>query len=275
MTDAVGAHRVVDIAPARQVLISFLDLSEWGHSIFGFVEVDVTDARRRLAEHEARTGERLSFTGWLVYCLAQAVDADKSVQAYLQGRKKLVLFDDVDVGLMIEHQFEAGRRDANRAPIGYVLRKANRKSFLEIHREIRARQAMTPERKEMPGWMRLALRLPAPLTRRMVGLMRGQLRRDPAGKWVAMAGTVGLSAVGMFGEGGGWGLGAPDNHTLSVIVGGIAPRPVFVGDNIERREFLSLTLAFNHDVVDGAPAARFTERLKRMIEHGCGLAELA
>jgi pyruvate/2-oxoglutarate dehydrogenase complex dihydrolipoamide acyltransferase (E2) component len=213
------------------------------------------------------------------------VDADKSVQAYLKGRKKLVLFDDVDVGLMIEHKFARGAgapdgqhpggRDENRAPIGCVLRAANRKSYIEIHREIRARQAETPQRKEMPPWMRFTLRLPGPLPRLMMILARRQMRNDPAAKWVALAGTVGLSAVGMFGEGGGWGLGTPDNHTLSVIVGGIATRPVPVGGRVEEREFLSLTLTFNHDVVDGAPAARFTHRLKDLIEGACGLEELA
>ena len=30
---------------------------------------------------------------------------------------------------------------------------------------------------------------------------------------------------------------------------------------IEPREFLSLTLAFDHDVIDGAPAARFVRRV--------------
>ena len=36
---------------------------------------------------------------------------------------------------------------------------------------------------------------------------------------------------------------------------------------------LSLTVAFDHDVVDGAPAARFVQRLVELIESGYGLAE--
>jgi pyruvate/2-oxoglutarate dehydrogenase complex dihydrolipoamide acyltransferase (E2) component len=86
-----------------------------------------------------------------------------------------------------------------------------------------------------------------------------------------MAGTVGVSAVGMFGSGSGWGLAAPDGHTLCLIVGGIARKPAVVQDRIEPREMLSLTVAFDHDVVDGAPAARFTQRLKELIESGHGL----
>jgi pyruvate/2-oxoglutarate dehydrogenase complex dihydrolipoamide acyltransferase (E2) component len=221
----------------------------------------------------------VSFTGFLVYCLAQAIDADKSVQAYRKGRRQLVMFDDVDVGIMVEHRFEGGGQGdhaarENRAPVGHVIRRANHKSFMEIHREIRDLQAKPPDRKEMPGWLGLLVKLPGPLTKLFVRLVRGAMHRDPAGKWVATAGTVGVSAVGMFGEGGGWGLAAPDGHTLSMIVGGMARRPAYVGDRIEPREFLSLTLAFDHDVVDGAPATRFTHRLKKLIEDGCGLEEV-
>ena len=40
---------------------------------------------------------------------------------------------------------------------------------------------------------------------------------------------------------------------------------------IEPRERLSLTLVFDHDVIDGAPAARFARRLVELIESGYGL----
>ena len=36
---------------------------------------------------------------------------------------------------------------------------------------------------------------------------------------------------------------------------------------------LSLTVVFDHDVIDGAPAARFTRRLVELIESGYGLGE--
>ncbi len=36
---------------------------------------------------------------------------------------------------------------------------------------------------------------------------------------------------------------------------------------------LSVTVSFDHDIVDGAPAARFTSQLKSLIESGYGLVE--
>ena len=72
--------------------------------MYGLLEVDVTVARQFIEEYKAQTGELLSFTGYLAFCLARAVDEDKAVQAYRKGRKQLVVFDDVNVGLMVERK---------------------------------------------------------------------------------------------------------------------------------------------------------------------------
>jgi pyruvate/2-oxoglutarate dehydrogenase complex dihydrolipoamide acyltransferase (E2) component len=76
----------------------------------------------------------------------------------------------------------------------------------------------------------------------------------------------------MFGEHSGWGV-APNGHTLDLVVGSISRKPAVVEDRIEPREILNLTVVFDHDVVDGAPAARFAERLVDLIESGSGLPE--
>ena len=89
-----------------------------------------------------------------------------------------------------------------------------------------------------------------------------------------MAGTVGITAVGMFGKGhSGWGI-APTTHSLGLVVGSIAWKPAVVEGRIEPREILNLTVVFDHDVIDGAPAARFARRLVELIESGYGLDEV-
>lgn len=40
---------------------------------------------------------------------------------------------------------------------------------------------------------------------------------------------------------------------------------------IEIREYLCLTLSFDHDIIDGAPAARFTQQFREFIEMAYGL----
>jgi pyruvate/2-oxoglutarate dehydrogenase complex dihydrolipoamide acyltransferase (E2) component len=60
---------------------------------------------------------------------------------------------------------------------------------------------------------------------------------------------------------------------LLLIVGGIARKPAVIEERVEPRDMLDLTVAFDHDVVDGAPAARFVKRLVELIESGYGLEE--
>jgi pyruvate/2-oxoglutarate dehydrogenase complex dihydrolipoamide acyltransferase (E2) component len=89
-----------------------------------------------------------------------------------------------------------------------------------------------------------------------------------------MAGTVGITAVGMFGKGNsGWGFEVT-RHSLDLVVGSIAWKPTVVDGRIEPREILNLTVVFDHDVVDGAPATRFVRRLVELIESGYGLVEM-
>jgi hypothetical protein len=267
MNEKTGPYQVVDLPTGRRVMQNLLDLPGPKHGMYGLLEVDVTVARQFIAEHKARTGETLSFTGYLAFCLARAVDEDKSVQGYLKGRRQLVLFDDVNVALMLERK--VGEK---RALMGHVIRGANRKTYREIHQEIRSVQATpVPDGRGMPTWFRSAMLLPWPLSRLFRAVLAMATRRDPT-IFASLAGTVSVTAVGMFGEGhGGWGLAPPTGHGLCLIVGGIARKPAVVGDRIEPREILSLTVELDHDIVDGAPAARFVRRLVELIESGYGL----
>ena len=60
-------------------------------------------------------------------------------------------------------------------------------------------------------------------------------------------------------------------HPLVIALGGIARKPGIVGDKVEVREYLGMTVLFDHDVTDGAPVARFVQRLRELIENGYGL----
>jgi pyruvate/2-oxoglutarate dehydrogenase complex dihydrolipoamide acyltransferase (E2) component len=78
----------------------------------------------------------------------------------------------------------------------------------------------------------------------------------------------------MFGKGhSGWGITTMP-HSLSLLVGSMSLKPAVVEGRIEPREILNLTVMFDHDVVDGAPATRFVRRLMELIESGAGLDEI-
>ncbi len=227
----------------------------------GLLEVDVTQARASLREHKATTGESLSFTAFLIACLAKAVDEHKAVQAYRKGSKHLILFEDVDVYTPIERDV-AGRKEI----MPTIIRAANRKTVREIHHEIRAAQvqevAQAWEDIKVLHWPWLLLR---PAFRVMIWM--GE--RSPQ-VWKKYRGTVGLTSVGMFGQGAGWGIPLA-SHSLWMTVGGIGQKPGVIDGQIAIRDYLSLTISFDHETIDGAPAARFTQRLKDLIESGYGL----
>ena len=71
MNTKIGPYEVVELPAGRRVWINALGLSWPTHSIYGLLEVDVTVVRRFIADYKVRTGETLSFAGYLTCCLAQ------------------------------------------------------------------------------------------------------------------------------------------------------------------------------------------------------------
>jgi len=128
-------YQVVPYPKIRRWMAAMFRSVQHKPMIHGLIEVDVTRARAHLREHKATTGESLSFTAFLTACLAKAVDEHKAVQACRKSSKHLIVFEEVDVYLPIEHDV-AGQKQ----PMPYILRAANRKTVREIHHEIRAAQ---------------------------------------------------------------------------------------------------------------------------------------
>jgi len=259
-------YTVVTFAPVRRMIVEVLEMGHRKHMIHGLIEADVTRARQYIREYEATTGKDLSFTAFIIACLGKAVERNKYMHAYRSGRNRLVLFDDVDLSTQIEIEM-----DGRKVPIPHTVRATNKRTVYDIHREIRKVQAEGEKGESAPTSRseKLFLALPTLVKR---PLMRMMFRNPHRAK--KTAGTVLLTAVGMFGEGGGWGIPLV-MHTLGVTLGGIAEKPVVIDGQIEIRECLSITVSFDHDIIDGAPAARFTERFKDLIELPYGLDEQA
>lgn len=72
----------------------------------------------------------------------------------------------------------------------------------------------------------------------------------------------------MFGNGNGFGITYMPLHTLGLTIGGIQTKPGYVHGEVLPLDYLSLTIAFDHDIVDGAPAARFTKDLVAFMQDG-------
>jgi len=273
----IGTYEEREFPDFRNPTIDTLDQGSKKHHIPFLFEADVTVAREFMRELKARTGEGLSFTGWVMKCIAQAVSEHKHIHAMRKGHRRLVLFDDVDISVVVERSVGQGDSLSKTLPMPYVVRKANAKSVREIHNEIRVAQQAPMEQ----GQVQLGARRNVNITRifsvmprfiRYLLLWR-RLANDPFFAKKTM-GTVAVTSVGGTGKSSGYGWGIPIGiHPLIVALGTIARKPGIMGNAIEIREFLSITVLFDHDVTDGAPVARFIQRLGELLEQGYGLNE--
>jgi pyruvate/2-oxoglutarate dehydrogenase complex dihydrolipoamide acyltransferase (E2) component len=242
---------------SRRLIVDIGRATRSRRTISGFLEVDVTDARRRLLEHETAIGQEMSLTAYIATCVGRAVAADRQVHAVRDLRGRLVQFDDIDINVSVEVQVED-----RPFPMNHVIRAADKRSVPDISDEIH-RIKRHPDQSptlRLVGATRWFLSLPSILRMWAFRLVYRLPHRQKA-----LAGTVGLTAVGMFGRGGGWGTGF-QVHPLNIVVGGIAVKPGFTDGEVTPRDHLHLTLSFDHDIVDGAPAARFASHLRDLIE---------
>jgi hypothetical protein len=191
------------------------------------------------------------------------VDEDRILHGY-RRRNQIILFDKVDVNTQIEVEV-SGQKIVK----SLLIREANRKSFEQLSREVRAGQrGDTAGQRRYRGTLAF-LSIPRPIRT----LLWRAVMSNPV--WFKRFGAaVGMSSIGMFGPGGGWGIPiAPP--TLMITVGGIATKPRYVNGTLEPRELLDVTISVDHDLVDGAPAARFARRLAELLENADALTSPA
>jgi pyruvate/2-oxoglutarate dehydrogenase complex dihydrolipoamide acyltransferase (E2) component len=270
-----GASDAVPFDPERTATLDTLRWAMKRMAIPVLLEMDVTCAREAIRAGRKKTGKRLSFTAWVISCVARAAAEHPRVHAIRRGKRQLILFRQVDVAVVVERLLGIGSEDGPREtlPMPAVIRKANEKSAWEIHDELRRAQtadvatgAVTIERGA-PLWLQSVFwRLPCWL--RDLLLWRWLLRSPQRMK--RTMGTVMVTSTGMMAPGVlAWGIPL-SLHPLAVGVGGIAQRSTAAG----KAEILALTLAFDHAVIDGAPFGRFVHRLHELMSRGEGITEV-
>ena len=253
------SYQVYPFPKARRFALDAGYLGRRRHIVHGLLEIDVTEARQRIQDYKSETGERLSFTAFIINCLAEAVSGSPAVQAYRDWRGRLVIYENVNINTMVEVE-----KDGRKVPMPYIIQAANLKTLLQIHDELRATQAAHESTVESQ-FMDWFLYLPGFIRRFFYRVST----RFPQ-SFRKYSSSVLVTAVGMFGSGGGWGIPMP-NFSLTVTLGGIAEKPGVVNGGIGIRQYLDVTLSFDHDIIDGAPAARFANHFRELVESCYGL----
>jgi pyruvate/2-oxoglutarate dehydrogenase complex dihydrolipoamide acyltransferase (E2) component len=219
----------------------------------GLMDVDVDDACRLLSAHEPHQ----SMTAFVVASVARAAAAHPEVHAYRDWRGRLVEHRHVDVQTLVEVPTGQGTFG-----LVHVVRDADVREVADISAELRAVKSdharttsgrlldtLAPSLGRIPGLYRLAFSV----------MSRSRTLHNATG-------TVQVTAVGMFAGGGGYAIAPSTLASLLVVVGGATKRPRAVGNDVTVREVLDVTISIDHNVVDGAPAARFAATLRRLLE---------
>lgn len=216
------------------------------------VTVDVTAARGLIAY----SPEPLSFAAFIAASVARVAAEYPDVHAYRDWRGRLVTHRHVDVMIPIEVQTPRGL-----AARPHLVHDADLRQVADISAELLAAKRHDPDSRIGGTISRFSWALRVP------GLVRGMyLVLDRSVRARQRMGTVTVTTVGISGAGGGFGIAPPTLMPLQVVIGGISRRPHSSGNLIDRHEVLDLTVTFDHNVVDGAPAARFVARLCEAIE---------
>lgn len=244
------------IPPDREVVLDWLVRATRRYPVHGLVEMDVGEARA-LIEQAAGA---VSWTGFVIASVGRAVARHPEVNARRAG-SRIVQLTGVDVGATVE------RHVGGEVVLDAVaVRGADTASCAEVTERLRRAKAAGagPARS---GWATQVTRLPGPV-RRTVFRVAGTRPRIAA----TYGPPVGVTSIGMFSRGWGWAVPIPP-LTLIVTVGGVADRAVVRDGQVVARPLLPLTVSFDHAVVDGAPATRFVETLRELIESAAVLRE--
>lgn len=265
----IGTYKIETFPSSR---VGTFDMGAAGlkkHRIMALVELDVTEARQKLVEKKKHS-PNISFNAWLIKCISLAAEEFKHIHGIRKGRRKVVLFDDVDITIMIEREIRG-----EKVPLPYVIRKANQKSIPDIFNEIRSGQKQSIENEsdfvlgetKSNFMMKVYYSLPGFVRR----LIWKHIMRNPFLLKENM-GTVIVTSVGMIGKLNGWVIPV-SVHPFCLAIGSIVKKPGVVNEQIEIREYLYITVLVDHDVIDGAPAVRALSRLTELVESGFCLAD--
>jgi pyruvate/2-oxoglutarate dehydrogenase complex dihydrolipoamide acyltransferase (E2) component len=224
-------------------------------------EIDITQPRSMIKEYFEEKQIQLSFTAFITYCLAQTLKVHPEFNSFLKGNR-IVYLDDISINVLVERTFEK-----ESVPEPLVIAMAQSKTLLDIHHEIRNAQNLPAKNMgDLTGstWINL---IPGFLLKPFVKLA------DSNVKMAKKYGKVAITAVGMFSKTATWVI-PHGTSTVLLTVGSISERTVSAAEGFQNREFLHLTASFDHEIIDGAPAARFMQDFTTNIEQGLGLQNI-
>lgn len=256
------------ISPVRQFTADIGQLSREKHTIRAFLEVDITHALEQIKALRSPT-YKVSLLAWFIKVLGDTVASHPPVNGIKKGPNKVIVFKQVDISTIVEKPV-----DGVSVPLPLVIRAANAKSPDQINQEIQNAVGQSIENGEAPSIgpgenkFLLSLGLILPQWLRLL-VLRNFILRNPQRMQNTM-GTVMVTSLGTVGHIPSW-IMPTSIHPLSIGIGTLTKKPVLVQGKVQPRQILHLTVAFDHDIIDGMPARNFIADLVDRLIQGYGL----
>src|SRR5512133_2329343 len=125
------------ISFGRKMVAASAAVTASKRTIHSLCETDITVPRRMMREHFESTGEKLSFTAYIVYCLAQVIKDHPQLNAFRRWNR-IITLDDVTISVLVEREFSG-----EKLPEPLALEAAQSFTFREINDIIRSAKART------------------------------------------------------------------------------------------------------------------------------------
>jgi len=250
----------------RKNIQLFLGEGHRKHKVHAFLELDVTKAKTTIHDLKKQNID-ISFTGWLIKCIADSLISHPQLNSHKQGKNHLITYNTVDIAMAIERKTQTETR-----PLGYILRNADTKKIDEITTEIRTIQQQEIKKdtillgntlSPLEQWV-----TNAPLFLKKIAL---RILRNSGKRKQKYMGTASVTSIGMKGYFPGWIIPLGGTTTSLFAIGGITKKPGVKNNQIAICDYLHMTITIDHDIVDGGPLARFVDDLTTKIEHGYAL----
>jgi len=259
-------YKIQEFPNSRIASMDACEIGRHKHHIAVLLEFDVTESRKKVREYSQSNPAKISFNAWLIHVIAQTIKKHETASSYLMGKKKLIIFNDINISVIVEKSL-----NGTKVPIPLVIEKANEISIEAIAAKISMakEQKLTSKditlQKKTIQIERIYYLLP-----RLFRLSFWKyLLKHPKFAFSKM-GNVAFTSIGMMGNINGWFIPI-SVHPICFGIGSIIKKPAVADDKIAIRDILKVSVLIDHDVMDGAPMARFINELKINIENGLNL----
>lgn len=239
----------------RKAVIASASVTKQKNTIHCLSEVDITIPRELIKEYETKYGYRISFTGYITACFIKIISAYPEMNSFISGNN-IVYLSNITVSILVERLI-----NGESVPEPMTIDNSKELTCLDITKRIRLAQANTESRLGSLSGFTWFTYIPSFLLKTFVKIAEKNIKMG------VKFGKMAVTATGMFSKEPVWFI-PHGSATILLTIGSIINRVVKNNIDYEMHEHLCLTASFDHDIIDGAPAARFMNELVNEIKSG-------